>query len=237
MEPAPNPWDEFAVEYAQDLRNRGPVPTDDGGIMARLLECLGDIEGKRVLDAGCGEGLLARVLAGRGAHVTGIDLSPRLVAMAKEQDPDGKIDYRVGDLSEPHPDLIEHFDAIGSYLVLNDVQRYQQFAQTLAAVVRPGAPIVLAFNNPYSSVVREHVKDYFASGTLVIYGGMWQRGIKAHYYHRTLEDYLTAFLAVGLRLERLIDVADVFGREWVLSPETRFPFFMILAFRKDARER
>lgn len=227
-----NPWDEFAGEYARVLAERGQVGTADGGMLALLLEWLGDLDGKTVLDAGCGEGLLARVLAARGAQVTGIDLSPRLIAMARAQDPAGTIDYRLGDLSEQHPDLAGRFDLIGSYLALNDVWRYREFAATLATVTKPGGRIVLAFNNPYSSVVREHVTDYFASGTMGTYLGMWKQGVQARYYHRTLEQYLDAFLDTGLTLAKLVDVPDVFGLEWVLPKGSRFPRFMILAFDK-----
>jgi hypothetical protein len=39
----------------------------------------------------------------------------------------------------------------------------------LASLARPGARVVLAFNNPYSSVVREHIVDYFAHGALGVY--------------------------------------------------------------------
>jgi 2-polyprenyl-3-methyl-5-hydroxy-6-metoxy-1,4-benzoquinol methylase len=227
-----NPWDEFAGEYARDLVRRGPLVTDDGSMASRLLDLLGDLDGKTVLDAGCGPGVFTRVLAERGAQVTGIDLSPRLIEMAREQDPDGTIDYRVGDLSEPHPDLEGRFDLIGSYLVLNDVARYREFAATLASLLKPGGRIALAFNNPYSSVVREHITDYFAPNTMGTYHGMWQQGIKARYYHRTLEQYLDAFLDAGLILAKLVDVPDSFGLEWVLPKESRFPRFMILAFDK-----
>jgi len=198
-------------------------------MLLRLLDLLGDLEGKMVLDAGCGPGVLARVMAARGARVTGIDLSPRLVAMAREQDPDGAIDYHVGDLSETQPDLEGAFDAIGRYLVLNDVERYREFATTLATLVRSGGRIALAFNNPYSSIVRGHVDDYFASGTMGTYLGMWEKGIKARYYHRTLEEYLDAFLDAGLRLIRLVDVPDTCGP----AQDVVFPRFMLLAFERD----
>jgi 2-polyprenyl-3-methyl-5-hydroxy-6-metoxy-1,4-benzoquinol methylase len=216
-----NPWDEYAAEYEAEIQRRGPLRADDG-----------DIRGKPVLDAGCGGGVLTRLLQEQGAVVTGLDLSPRLIAQARQQDPEHTIDYRVTDLSEPQPEFAERFDAIGSYLVLNDVEDYRGFARTLAMVAKPGAPIVLAFNNPYSSVVREHIGDYFASGTLGTYFGMWERGIKARYYHRTLEDYLDAFFAAGLTLTKLVDVPDQTNREWLLPPSARFPLFMILAFRK-----
>jgi len=50
---------------------------------AELLPELVPLAGRRVLDAGCGDGGLARVMAGFGAHVTGIDTSPRQLARAR----------------------------------------------------------------------------------------------------------------------------------------------------------
>ena len=226
-----NPWDTYAEAYARALEGREPAD-QPGGMLMRMLDLLGDLDGKDALDAGCGPGVLARVMAGKGAHVTGIDLSPRLIAMAREQDPDGAIDYRVGDLAEPFPDLAGSFDAIGSYLALNDVARYREFAVTLATLVKPGGRIALAFNNPYSSVVREHVTDYFDSTAMGTYHGMWQQGIKARYYHRTLEEYIDVFLDAGLRLVKLVDVPDTASMATLPSGST-FPRFMILAFARE----
>src|SRR6266699_1372752 len=56
-----------------------------------------------VLDAGCGEGYLSRILAHRGANVTGIDISTRLVEIGRAKDPEGQITYQVADLSQPLP--------------------------------------------------------------------------------------------------------------------------------------
>jgi 2-polyprenyl-3-methyl-5-hydroxy-6-metoxy-1,4-benzoquinol methylase len=227
-----NPWDDHAEEYARFIETREATAFEAGSMGSRLVDLLGNLNGKVALDAGCGGGLLARELSARGARVTGIDLSPRLIDLARSQDPEGTIDYRVGDLSQPHPGLEEQFDAIGSYLVLNDVDQYRGFAATLAALAKPGGRIALLFNNPYSSVVREHVADYFASGTMGTYLGLWEQGIKARYHHRTLEDYLDAFLDTGLRLVKLVDVPDTFSLDRTTSPESRFPRFMILAFEK-----
>lgn len=141
------------------------------------------------------------------------------------------IDYRVGDLSRPFPDFNAHFDLIASHLALNDVRDYEGFARTLHALGRPGSRAVLSFNDPYSSVVRGHIKDYFDSGALGVYGGLSSRGVPAHYYHRTLEEYMDAFLGAGFRLLKLADVS--WGEQHSLLPEgTRFPYGMVLALEK-----
>src|SRR4051794_22874274 len=56
---------------------------------------LGDVAGSRVLDVGCGNGLFARRLAGRGAHVVAVDLSEAMLERARAHAPpsSGTIDY------------------------------------------------------------------------------------------------------------------------------------------------
>ena len=81
-------------------------------------------------------------------------------------------------------------------------------------------------------MVRAHVTDYFASGAVGVYGGLWEQGVKVRYYHRTLEEYLDAFLAAGFQLAKLADVPDRPGLPWPLPTIYRFPRFMVLAFDK-----
>jgi 2-polyprenyl-3-methyl-5-hydroxy-6-metoxy-1,4-benzoquinol methylase len=233
----PGDYDAYADEYAVSVawRERAEAGGDAYGILPDLLEFLGDIGGCKLLDAGCGDGYLARVLAARGAQVTGIDLSPQLIQIARGKDSDGDIDYRVADLSQPLPNDAGLFDAVASYLVLNDVRDYQGFITTLAAVLKPGGRLVLAINNPYGAVIRRHVPDYFSSGAMSPYLGLWEAGIKVYYYHRTLEDYLDAFLGAGLCLAKLADIpAMASGHEpgTILPDGARFPRFLLLAFTR-----
>jgi SAM-dependent methyltransferase len=235
--PAAGDYDSYASQYAANVawREQAGPGNDPFGLLPPLLELLGDITGRRVLDAGCGEGYLARVLAARGAHVTGIDLSPRLIELARAKDPGSGIGYRVADLSQPLPDMAGSYDAAASYLVLNDVTDYRGFAAALAASLKPGGRLVLALNNPYSAVIDRHVTDYFDSGAVSPYRGLWEAGIKTHYHHRTLENYLDALLATGLRLAKLADIpalADAHRPDACLPDGARFPRFMLLAFTK-----
>ena len=222
-----NPWDEYATEYGQFVARREQADLEQDAILSRLLPLLGDLAGREVLDAACGEGFLARRLLVHGARVVGLDLSPRLISMARQKDPSGAIDYRVADLSRPLPEFAGRFGRIGSHLALNDVRDYRGFAATLAALARPGARAVLALNNPYSSVVRGHITDYFEPGVIGVYAGLSAQGVKAHCYHRMLEEYLDAFLIAGWRLAKVVDVPEPPDRPVAL------PRFMILAFDRS----
>lgn len=237
MKPRIDIYDEYADEYAASVAGADLRPPEEDalGILPRLLPLLGDVRGLPVLDAGCGEGYLSRILARRGARVTGVDLSPRLIELARRQHPDLGVEYRVADLCRPLPELGGRFDVVASRFVLNDAYDHEGYIATLHSALRPGGRLALALNNPYSYVVRRHLADYFATGGAHPYRGMAREGIGVHFYHRTLEQYLDAFLAVGLRLTKLVDLPRVASNpnlDTLLPEGARFPFLMILAFEK-----
>jgi len=230
-------YDDFANQYAELVTAREVAGIENEPIMPRFLQILGDVSGLIVLDAGCGEGYLTRILALRGANVTGMDISERLIQIARARDLAGKITYQVADLSQPLPAYQHHFDLIVSHLVLNDVYDYRGFLTTLGSIAKSGGRLVLSMNNPYSYVVRGHITNYFDTDKAFSYRGMAEEGVKVHFYQRTLEQYLDACFAAGFRLQRLVDIPTPEGtfkrRNDTLIPEGyQFPFFMILSFVK-----
>ena len=83
-------------------RIRQSVREGRARMRSTLLQSLpDDLAGARILDAGCGTGALAIDLAGRGAYVVAIDLSPTLVQLAQERAPQelhAQLDFRAGDM-------------------------------------------------------------------------------------------------------------------------------------------
>lgn len=89
-------YNDIAQWYDQFLRER-PVYTEV--LLPNLLALVGEVKGEVICDLACGQGWVARELARRGAQVTGFDLAPNLLALARgyeEQEPLGIV-YVQGD--------------------------------------------------------------------------------------------------------------------------------------------
>ena len=121
-------FDRTAVEAWARLTSDAPVGRIRATVRAgrnemrdTLLSWLpADLTGRTVLDAGCGTGALALEAARRGAAVTAIDISPKLVALAKERAPEctgaGSLDFRVGDFLDPALGRFDHIVAMDSLI-------------------------------------------------------------------------------------------------------------------------
>jgi 2-polyprenyl-3-methyl-5-hydroxy-6-metoxy-1,4-benzoquinol methylase len=238
MQPISNTYDQFASQYTAMITMQEKTGIESSPIMPPFLQVVGDVSGLTVLDAGCGEGYLSRILVQRGANVTGIDISAPLVEIARTKECTDQISYQVADLSQPLPAYQGHFDLVTSFFVLNDVYDYRGFLTTLGSVLKHTGRLVLFMNNPYSFVTRNFVTDYFAPGQAFPYLGLAELGVKVHFYQRTLEEYLDACFAAGFQLQRLVDVPTPEGsfghRKDSLLPEGYdFPNCMILSLVKS----
>jgi len=177
--------------------------------------------GKRVLDLACGEGRVARLLAGRGARVTGVDLSTGLLDHARKQSPEGSIDYvrddaqslsRVGDGT---------MDAVVCHMALMDIADLSSAFASVRRVLTPGGTFVLCILHP-CLFTPFHVTDappaeVDSDGRFVALrttrysverkwysGGTGMCGtLGAH--HRMLSTYLNALVTSGLTLVRMVE--------------------------------
>jgi len=99
---------------------RATVRAGRDEMRATLLGWLpSDLSGRRLLDAGCGTGMLALEAARRGADVYAVDLSPTLIANACERVPDGlpgRIEFAVGDMLAPGQDQFDFVVSMDSII-------------------------------------------------------------------------------------------------------------------------
>jgi len=131
------------------------------------------LEGKKVLDLGCGGGLLAEGLEKRGANVTGLDAGRTPIAVAKlhAQEAGSKVEYLQGtaeELALIHPN---HFDGIACMEMLEHVPRPEEVVSACAQMTRPGGVVFFSTinRNPKSWLLAivgaEYLLDLLPRGT------------------------------------------------------------------------
>ena len=100
-----------------------------------ILEMLGRVADKNILDTGCGEGFLSRLMAERGAFVTAVDYSARLLKIARERTADDlQVEYLHANLE--HLDMLNDgtFDIVVSCVVIQAVPDYQAAVKEMYSI-------------------------------------------------------------------------------------------------------
>jgi 2-polyprenyl-6-hydroxyphenyl methylase/3-demethylubiquinone-9 3-methyltransferase len=113
------------------------------------------LAGKRVLDVGCGGGILAEAMAQRGAHVTGIDLSEKSLRVAALHLLQSKLDVSYEHAS-PEAYAEQHagtFDAVTCMELLEHVPEPASMVAACARLVRPGGHV-------FFSTINRNPKSY-----------------------------------------------------------------------------
>ncbi len=107
------------------------------------------LSGKRVVDVGCGGGILAESMASRGAEVTGIDLSERALGVARLHllESRQKVDYRLISAEALAEELPGGFDAVACMEMLEHVPDPASTVRACAALVKPGGQVFLSTIN------------------------------------------------------------------------------------------
>jgi 2-polyprenyl-6-hydroxyphenyl methylase / 3-demethylubiquinone-9 3-methyltransferase len=113
------------------------------------------LPGKTVLDVGCGGGILSESMAGRGAHVTGIDLGDKPLKVAKLHllETGKKVNYRkiaVEDLAKEQP---HHYDVVTCMEMLEHVPSPASIVRACAEIAKPGGWI-------FFSTINRNPKSY-----------------------------------------------------------------------------
>lgn len=120
-----------------------------------------DLQGKDILNAGCGPGKYAEILYSRGARVIGFDLSPKMVehAIARNARPDA---FFVHDMSAPLSMFSQgSFDFVLSALSLDYVENWELTIREFHRVLRPGGAVIMSLSHPFFDYNFFQSKYYF----------------------------------------------------------------------------
>jgi len=213
---------------------------------ADLLALLPDVDGRRVLDLGCGAGQLARHLATTGAaEVVGVDVSERMLALARAEWAHPRVTYRreaVEQVMFPPA----RFDLVVSSLVLHYVADYRGVVSRIAGWLAPNGVLVYSTEHPI------YTGRLPGDGWVLDDAGQRTRWALDHYadegpreetwfvpgvrkVHRTMATLINGLLDAGLVVERVVE--PIPSERWLhdhppARDERRRPMFLLVRARK-----
>jgi SAM-dependent methyltransferase len=219
-------WDENADLWAEHVREGWDGFREHFNNPA-FLKFIGGLRGKEVLDAGCGEGYNTRILAKKGAHVTGVDISKRMIELAvqeEQRNPLG-IAYRVASVSDLSFFENESLDTVISFMALMDAADYEDSVKEFFRVLRKGGDLYFSISHPCfmtkgigwiegerGEPTKLTASDYFSDEP---YLERWKfaaspAGEDAEpftipYFPRTLSNYVNGLLEAGFAVKRIAE--------------------------------
>lgn len=171
---------------------------------------VGDLAGKDVLDAGCGQGYLCRLLAARGAAVLGVEPARRLIEYAERREAElhRGIRYlrrdlsRLGNVGGP-------FDAVVANIVFLDIADWRASLISCVAALRPSGRLVYSLHHPCwvcgqlsTCATRGYVemREYLSEHEQV-----GEAGVN---FHRPLSAYVNATIELGCAITEIASRAS-----------------------------
>ncbi len=193
-----------------------------------MMALLPELDGRPVLDVGCGSGWYAEQLLARGAELTAFDNTPRMVELTRARVGDrGRV--LIADLAAPLPFEWESFEVIVAPLVLHYVEDWGAMLAELRRVLTPGGMLLFSTHHPCSDAERNAPGGYFATAPVE---EVWSGIGRVRFHHRSLTSIVEALADAGFLIERMVEprpteafrAADPGGFERL----ERFPAFLLI---------
>ncbi len=181
-------FDSHASSNAYDVF----TPETNERIIDIVTRLGGFAPGARIADLGCGSGVFTDLLRRRGFDCVGVDLSPKLIRIARQTYPD--VEFREGDI-EHLPFADDSFDGVLLAGVLHHLPQLSACAAETKRILRPGGRFV-AFDpnrmNPAMYLYRDRTSPFYSSVGVTenerpVIAGELARAFETAGFHTTTE--------------------------------------------------
>ena len=171
------------------------------------LRLLGPIRGKEVLELGCGAARWSVALAQRGAHMTGLDVSPLRLAQAREWMERERVEFPLVEASaEALPFPARRFDIVFcDWGAMTFVDPYRSVPE-VARVLRPGGIFAFSNSSPFRSVADDRKRDRMGRTLLYDYFSLHRLDFPDEVdFQLPFGEWIRLFRENGLAVEELIE--------------------------------
>jgi len=236
------PDQEFSYDPIADAYAAGIDESPYNALYERpaMLGALPPVEGRRILEAGCGPGWYTEQLLTRGAHVTAVDGSAAMVEHARRRiaalpaEARERAEVRVADLRERLDFAADgSFDGIVSALVMHYMRDWGPAMAEFRRVLAPGGWLLFSTHHPAADASRMgEGESYF---DVVQQEDHWKRIGTVRFYRRSLAAIGEALAGAGFGIERIVEPSptEAFraARPDAVAPLHRHPEFLIILAR------
>lgn len=225
-----------------------------------FLAMLPDIDGLAGLDIGCGEGHNTRLLARRGARMTGLDISRRFLHHARNAEAETPLGIQyVHGSGLALPFANEAFDFLTAFMSLMDMPETQRVLAEAYRVLRPGGFLQFSIVHPCSDTpIRRKIKNEAGEDIAIQLGGYFHRpsgdieewsfsgappeirqqwpAFKVPRHNHTLSDWLNWLVEAGFSVERLgepIPDEETLARCPQIADARVMPYFLHIRVRRQ----
>jgi ubiquinone/menaquinone biosynthesis C-methylase UbiE len=167
-------WGEVA-EWYDDLLEKDSNTYQSKVILPNLMRVLAPKPGDRIIDVACGQGFFTRACALAGASMTGADISPELIELARKQSP-RTIPFHVAPAHELKFAAASTFDTAFITLAVQNIRDLDSSFGEIHRVLEPNGRLVLVINHPTFRVLKH---------------SSWEYDEKTHTQYRRVDRYLS----------------------------------------------
>jgi ubiquinone/menaquinone biosynthesis C-methylase UbiE len=200
------------------------------------ISLLGDVQGKSVLDVGCGAGTLTTWLVEQGAQVMGFDVSAKLLAIAQRRLGE-RADLRVADLAQPLDFVATASQDIAvASLVLHYLADWDAPLRELHRVIIAGGFFVFSTHHPAMIWKLHTLSDYFQQILIEEAWNMGEFQQTVRFYHQSLTAMFAAFQRTGWVVDTLLEAKPIPAGEAVSAQDYQYlttnPHFLHFRLKK-----
>jgi len=232
-------YDNIASIY--DKKRKDEIIYNDYIEKPATLSLLKGIKGKKILDLGCGTGALSKILKNRGAIVSGIDISPKMINIAKRNVKN--VEFKIGSFYKI-PYKSSSFDIVVASLVMHYASDLNKSFKEVKRVLKRDGVFIFSSDNSVLHITKRMkgkprnyrvFGDYFKENKLYAHWKVFK--VRMPYQHITFQTWMRVIIKNGFVIEDYIDAKPTVGAIKIDADRYNFlskvPWFFVFKLRKS----